>query len=288
MLAISKTRRPYGALAPSTTGCAALLAALCLATGPALAQSASTWARGPLSSVRLISGGMQNGVWRAGVEILLKSGSHTYWRYPGDSGVPPTFDFAGSANLKDARVSFPLPERLDEAGMQIFGYKNDVVFPLAVTAHDASKPVVVALHFQYAACEKICMPAEARLKFTFDPRNSNKANIARIEQFAARVPKPLGETGSPLLKFEAGPIGEKKMWQVTSEPASIKAEDLIAEGTDGWIFDTKRQSPGRFLVTLAEKPADAKGKLQPVTFTVVTDKGAFEGVRHLDAGGATP
>jgi DsbC/DsbD-like thiol-disulfide interchange protein len=288
MLASSKTQRFCGALAPSTTGCAALLAALCLATEPALAQSASSWVKGPLSSVRLISGGLQNGVWRAGVEISLKSGAHTYWRFPGDSGVPPTFDFAGSANLKDTRVSFPLPERLDEAGMQIFGYKSDVVFPLAVTPNDASKPVVVALHFQYAACEKICMPAEARLKFTLDPRNSSKANLARIEQFAARVPKPLGDSGSPLIKVAAGTAGEKKTWQVSIEPAGGKAEDLIAEGPDGWIFDTKRQSPGRFLVTLAEKPTDATGKTPPVTLTVVTDKGAFEGVRHLDAGGATP
>jgi len=288
MTAISKMQRFANALAIYSLGCAALLAMHCVATGPALAQSASAWAKGPLSSVRLISGGLQNGVWRAGIEILLKPGAHTYWRYPGDSGVPPTFDFAGSANLRDARVSFPLPERLEEAGMQIFGYKSDVIFPLAVTANDASKPVVVALHFQYAACEKICMPAEARLKFTLDPRESSTANLARIEQFAARVPKPLGESGSPLIKVAAGPAGEKKTWRVSIEPAGGKAEDLIAEGPEGWIFDTQRQSPGRFLVTLAEKPTDATGKTPPVTLTVVTDKGAFEGVRHLDAGGATP
>ena len=40
---------------------------------------------------------------RAGIEIRLKPGWHTYWRYPGDAGVPPRFDFAGIAERQGGR-----------------------------------------------------------------------------------------------------------------------------------------------------------------------------------------
>ncbi len=237
--------------------------------------------------MRLIAGNADGGVWRAGIEITLKSGAHTYWRSPGDSGVPPTFDFAGSTNLKSADVKFPAPKRMEEAGMQIFGYEGAVVFPLQIAATDPGKPVAIALHLQYAACEKICMPAEARLSLTLDPRKADGANIARIEEFLQRVPKSYDTLGAPALKIS--PVAaEKKSWRVAASPAGGDKEDLFAEAPDGWMFDTKRISAGLFEVTLAQKPADAAGKLPPVTLTVVTDKGAFEGVRHLDAGGATP
>ena len=52
---------------------------------------------------------------RAGIEIRLKTGWHTYWRYPGDAGVPPQFDFAGSQNVKSVDVLWPAPQRLPEA-----------------------------------------------------------------------------------------------------------------------------------------------------------------------------
>jgi len=139
------------------------LLAIAGAAAPAAAQSASAWVQGPLSSVRLIAGNADGGVWRAGIEITLKSGAHTYWRSPGDSGVPPTFDFAGSTNLKSADVKFPAPKAMEEAGMQIFGYEGAVVFPWQIAAADPGKPVAIVLHLQYAACEKTCRPAEARL-----------------------------------------------------------------------------------------------------------------------------
>ena len=48
-------------------------------------------------------------VFRAGIEIKLKQGWKTYWRYPGDSGVPPAFDFSKSQNVKSVTVLYPAP-----------------------------------------------------------------------------------------------------------------------------------------------------------------------------------
>ena len=61
---------------------------------------------------------------RAGIELRLAPGWKTYWRYPGDSGIPPRFDFAKSRNVKSVTVRWPAPQRLtDESGTSI-GYKQ--------------------------------------------------------------------------------------------------------------------------------------------------------------------
>ena len=85
--------------------CAAAIAALPHA---ARAADASTWSQDTKSAVRLIAGANEKDAksapLRAGIEIKMEPGWHTYWRYPGDSGVPPRFSFAGSDNIKAATV----------------------------------------------------------------------------------------------------------------------------------------------------------------------------------------
>ena len=76
---------------------------------------------------------------RAGIEIRLAPGWKTYWRYPGDSGIPPRFDFSHSTNVKSVTVRYPAPQRLtDESGTSI-GYKHGVVFPLEIVPQDAAQ-----------------------------------------------------------------------------------------------------------------------------------------------------
>ncbi len=253
------------------------------ASASAAGELASAWTASSLSKVRLIGGGLEKSIWQAGVEISLKGEAHTYWRNPGDGGLPPTFDFSGSKNLKSYKVAFPAPTRSGDPGSQIFGYKREVIFPLTITAADPEKPVVLNLHINYAACENICLPAEGKVTLELDPRIDGGALKARISDYQARVPKPLEGPGTPSLKISAMP-GNEKQWRVDVQPALDKDADLFAEGADGWFFDTKRLPGGSFQLVLAEKPADAGTKLPPVTLTLTTSKGAFESLRHLDAG----
>lgn len=78
-----------------------LLAALALGS-PASAQDAavSPWSKASYSSMRLIAGATApSGKQRIGVEIAMTPGFKTYWRSPGDAGVPPVFDWSGSENV---------------------------------------------------------------------------------------------------------------------------------------------------------------------------------------------
>src|SRR5690348_1018334 len=135
-------------------------ALLATALGGVVHAETSAWSEDMKSAVRLISGETAAAPMQAGVEMKLASGWHTYWRYPGDSGIPPQFDFAGSDNLKSAVVLYPAPTlHKDDAGETI-GYEKDVIFPVQVTPKDAAKPVKLRVMLDYAVCEKMCVPAK--------------------------------------------------------------------------------------------------------------------------------
>jgi DsbC/DsbD-like thiol-disulfide interchange protein len=159
----------------------------------AIAADISPWDEDMQSAARLIAAQALNTpggrVFRAGVEIKLKDGWKTYWRYPGDSGVPPVLDFSKSQNVKSVAVLYPAPSRFpDGAGGSSIGYKGDLILPLHVVAEDASRPATLRLKLDYAVCEKLCVPAEAKLEL--DVTGAEIANESRLAAAEARVPKP--------------------------------------------------------------------------------------------------
>lgn len=241
-------------------------------------ENASPWTSGPLSKARMLYGGLENGVYRSGVEIALEGAAHTYWRLPGDGGVPPIFDFSASTNLKSASVRYPAPERSGEPGVQVFGYAGEVIFPFSVTPVDPAKPVTLKLHLTYAACDKICVPGNAQLTLKLEPGGKSAASMARIMDYEALVPRPLGTPGAPRLEVTAIATDGAQKWRAAISPSAGKTADIFAEGPEGWYFDTRRLDDGVFEITLAERPSSVAkdAPVPPVTLTLTGEKGAYE------------
>src|SRR5262245_37498258 len=105
---------------------------------PADKAEASAWVDVPSSRVRLLASAAKTagGSYLAGVEMVIADGWKTYWRTPGDAGVPPQFDWSGSTNAAAIKVLYPAPIRMREAGGEVIGYKKAVLFPLEVTPQD--------------------------------------------------------------------------------------------------------------------------------------------------------
>src|ERR1700731_4818443 len=112
--------------------CAATLLASSLAI-EARAQDASPWQRDGHSAVRLLAGSRSGAVLMGGIAFALQPGWKTYWRTPGDSGVPPRFDFSKSDNIEAVTVLWPAPAKFDDgAGGPSMGYHDQVVLPLRI------------------------------------------------------------------------------------------------------------------------------------------------------------
>ena len=214
---------------------------------------ATRWAEAPKSEARLVaaSAGL------AALEIRLKPGAITYWRDPGDAGLPPTFDFSGSTNLVSAEPVFPAPKRIPESdGSVAYGYDSDVTIPIRVVPADAALPVKLALALHYAVCEKVCLPAEARLSLAL-PVRTTTPNAALIEAALALAPQPrtLAELGASL-----APLGATE-WRFCAPAEPGAKRDLFVEAPEGWWMTAKPEptADGRacFRIDLAGKPDGA-------------------------------
>ena len=135
---------------------------------PALA-AATPWVGDAHASARLITAeqatGSMSGI-DAGLEIRLAPGWHAYWRTPGAAGIPASIDWAGSQNLRSAKLFWPAPHRYALEGLQTYGYEREVVLPIAIRLAHPGAPVVLHAAVNYSACKTICVPYHATLDLT--------------------------------------------------------------------------------------------------------------------------
>ncbi len=214
---------------------------------------ATDWAKAAKSEARLVAADGRV----AGFEIALAPGAITYWRDPGDAGLPPTFDFAGSVNVAKVEPIFPAPKRIREAdGSEAFGYDGNVLFPLRVEPRDSSKPATLALHANYAVCEKVCLPAEARLALTLPVADAASPYAGLVETALAAAPRAIDAKDFGELKPD-GPDG----WRLCAAHESGAPRDLFVEPPAGWWVTAAPAAAeaGRdcFKLRLRDKPKDA-------------------------------
>lgn len=275
-----------------------LALALCLPATLARAQDASAWDTQPHTAARLIAGTTtktaDRALLRAGVEIRLDPGWKTYWREPGDSGVPPTLDFSGSENVKSVTVLWPAPERFpDGAGGNSIGYVDHVILPLRIAPEDAAKRSALSLKLGYAICSNLCVPIEASLKLAL---LGDGAEETALEKAEIRVPRrvALGQSKSDngqglgiiAIHREPGDAHERVIVDVAA-PLS-QPVDLFVEGpTPDWSLPLPEPSGGsgatrQFSFDLDGLPPGAHAEGTTLTFTAVSPDDAIEVVAHLD------
>jgi DsbC/DsbD-like thiol-disulfide interchange protein len=259
----------------------------------AAAGDVSRWDGDARSAIRLIAGSASAGTHaplRAGIAIRLKDGWHTYWRYPGDAGTPPRFDFGGSLNLKTVDVRFPAPRRIPEQGLSTIGYVSDLILPLAVVPQDRGKPVTLRVKVDYAVCERMCVPADGKVELVLAGGvSSQEPALAAAE---ARVPRKvaLGEGATLAIRSvrrEDGPARARVIVDVAA-PAGA-AVDLFAEGpTQDWALPVPKAIDGapaslhRFAFELDGAPPGASYRNATITLTAVAGEEAIEVTTRLD------
>jgi DsbC/DsbD-like thiol-disulfide interchange protein len=124
--------------------------------------------------------------WLLGFEITLLPHWKTYWRVPGDGGVPPAFDFKG-ANVKSIELLCPTPTRFRDKSGEAIGYKDNVLFLLRVAATDPSKDISGEFSAFFGVCEEVCIPAQAQGTLT-SRTPVDKAGLELVQTWISRVP----------------------------------------------------------------------------------------------------
>lgn len=195
-----------------------------------------------LSRVRLLEGGKGGGDYLAALEISLEPGYVTYWRTPGEAGIPPAFDWSSSKNVADVSVSWPAPERIREADSIVYGFRERVILPLRITPKEPGGAVDLRLAMQYGICKDICIPVESSATLNMRGVGDNALAIQRAIRNLPRE-TPVGSE-EPLSVLSMTGMEDKSEALVTVRvPVGEKAE-LFAEGPEGWLYSTSEGRPG--------------------------------------------
>ena len=285
------------------TGTCAFVAAVLAGAVPAQGQAvapvnlASPWVELHNARVRLLAGppaAKSAKSYLAGVEITLGEGWKTYWRMPGDAGVPPNFDWTGSINVASVEVRYPAPSRLHEPGAETIGYKNSVLFPVEIVPKDPGQPVDLALTLEFGVCREICIPAEAKFSLALRPTGMSGSPLPAVLAALERVPRrgASRRADDPQLKSATAILeGAAPRLTIAAHFArDSQSADLFIEAPDGLYVPLPKRLPNaaaraeadandglvRFEVDLARGGNARELKGKTLTLTLVSDAGATE------------
>jgi DsbC/DsbD-like thiol-disulfide interchange protein len=248
-----------------------------LASGGAQASS-SGWFEMEGARVRLVTSGLPeaDGRLKGILDIDLKPGWKTYWRDPGDAGVPPTIDASANPNVGKAELEFPAPQRHDDGDFKWAGYDYPLALPVTFTLKDAKGPATIEADVFLGVCETICVPMQAKL--AVDPADDpdNAAHSATVSAAFAALPAAATAEFGVVVAEKAG----DKTVLKAAFPGDPETAKLFIAGEDGYVFTTpvREERDGKTLFSLEVTRPDETPKGQGIHYTLVTDGGAVSGI----------
>lgn len=240
----------------------ALLALACflaLSASPAEVTAQSGAVPDDVVEVELLEGWRRaDGTHIAGLLVRLSPGWKTYWRAPGEAGIPPRLELGARRGLLSATLHWPVPEVFHSNGMQSIGYSSDVVFPLELTLAEGTGTLRLSGRIDLGVCHDICMPVSIDLSGTLPEGGRPDPRIA-----AALADRPLtaSEAGAGRVTCDLTPIrdGLRVVARIPL-PRQGGAEAVVFELPDQaiWISEAMVERSGNTLVATADiVPPDA-------------------------------
>lgn len=195
-----------------------------------------------------------DGVHIAGLRVTLLPEWKTYWRAPGDAGIPPDFDWSGSENWSDVSVHWPVPIVFETNGMTTIGYGGEVILPMKITPHTEGQ-IELDGDILLGVCRDICMPLEGAVRATlpnreFDPERDAAILAALDDRADTRL-----EAGVSAADCSAEPISDgMRITAKVTMPALGDMEHVAFELRQGevWLSEAMTMRSGDLLTTYAD------------------------------------
>ncbi|MBR9842617.1 MAG: hypothetical protein GYB25_05615 [Rhodobacteraceae bacterium] len=181
----------------------------------------------------------------AALRIRLKDGWKTYWRAPGDAGVPPVLDWSRSGNLASAGITWPTPTVFTQSGMRSIGYMDEVILPLALDPKRDDRPIKLRGTLDIGVCKEICVPQRLKVKATL-PAEATKRDPLIAAALAAR-PFSAREAGLRDIRCRISPTAKGLALSLEIDMPSAGAPEaaVIEAGLpDVWVAEPKTRRAG--------------------------------------------
>ncbi|MFV2003326.1 MAG: protein-disulfide reductase DsbD domain-containing protein [Paracoccaceae bacterium] len=223
----------------------------------------------------------ENGTNMAAIRIELAPGWKTYWRSPGEIGIPPRFAWSGSRNLGKVEIFWPTPSIHYTNGLRSIGYSGTTVIPIELTPKSAAKGATLLRgEMELGICDQICIPTLVKLSADLPLGGSPDPEI--LASLADR-PATAAEAGVRSVSCEVEPISDGlRITARISLPKMGPEEATMFELPDQsiWIGESTTTRRGRKLTAVADfVPPNAAPFLlsrSDVRITVVGERGAVD------------
>jgi len=244
-----------------------LLALALAASSPALAGKASDWLHTEGGSIRIVTEAeaTEEGILRGALQIVLKPGWKTYWADPGDSGIPPSVNVAGTSHIGEPTIGFPAPKLIDDGYAPFVGYDRPVTLALSFPVSEGDETAGFTADLFLCVCETICIPVQASLEL--ETASNGVATDEIVSRAFADLPGEASEA------FHA---------RLVDVPDQANHLELHVVSTDARMFgpaERTRRDGAVFVLPFTDTEEGAR-PVQAI-YTLVTDVGAVTGTLDL-------
>ncbi|MFC4667813.1 protein-disulfide reductase DsbD domain-containing protein [Seohaeicola nanhaiensis] len=224
------------------------LAAL-IGGGPLAAQSIQR----EVVQLDMLDGGMTpRGTYLAAFRLTLADGWKTYWRAPGDAGIPPEVVWSGAENIGSVAMAWPTPHVFEQAGYRSIGYTRQVVLPVEITPRRDGGPLRLRGTLELGVCSDVCVPASLHFDHVADlDARPNPAIAAAL----ANQPYTAAEAKVKAARCRLRPSADGLHLTATLDMPSAGAPEtvVIEPGAPAvWASETEARREGGALVAEAD------------------------------------
>ena len=201
----------------------------------------------------------ETGTQMAALRLTLADGWKTYWRAPGEAGIPPQFDWSGSTNVASIAYHWPRPQVFDLNGLRTIAYKNELVLPIEFQPVTPGSPVSVTGEVKLGVCLDICVPITVNVSADLSTATKTDPAIRAALDKAPRSGKAAG-ISTPHCTVEPIRDGLRLTTDIAL-PAAAPGDFAVVElvDTSVWVASVETRAGDGHLVDVSDLvPSSAK------------------------------
>lgn len=196
---------------------------------------------------------MPDGGQMAALQLTLAEGWKTYWRAPGDAGIPPRFDWSRSRNLDTVEITWPAPSVILQSGVRTIGYSDRLILPLKMTPETQGRAISLEGEVEVGVCLDVCIPVT--LPLSQDLPTGQTSPDPRIAAALASTPYTAAEAGLRQISCQITPItdGLRLTARIDLPPAGGREVVVIETGNPAiWVAQSQAERTGDTLIAETE------------------------------------
>ena len=189
----------------------------------------------------------------AALRMSLAPGWKTYWRAPGDTGIPPQFFWQGSENISNVKISWPTPSIFYLSGLRSIGYQDELVIPLEIKPKEPGKQIRIKGEIDVGVCKDVCIPRTLSFDQQVAAGHSQRDPI--IAAAMASQPYSAAEAGVQSATCELSPIdGGLRISTTIVMPYAGGTEVAVIEPGDPqiWASEAVTERSGKTLTASSD------------------------------------